>query len=482
VIRPAVVGHALGIFLFGLAGLMLIPLAVALPNAGDDPRPMLYGFLVTAAAGWALYLVPQPAQTDLSLREGFLLAVSVWVSAFTFGALPFWFSPYFPSFTDAYFEATSGFTTTGATVLDNMEVLSPSIQLWRLGSHWVGGMGILLLGIAILPLLGAGGMHLYRAEFSGSRSDKLKPRIAETALALWRIYVGLTLACYVALRLAGMGPFDALCHSFSSVGTGGFSTRTASIAAYGSAAIEYVVVVFMLLGGINFTRQYRLWVERQPRGFFRDPEVRAYLFLVAAATAVLAGWLASGGYGPGRAFRAALFQVSSVMTTTGYATEDYATWGPFPQLVLLGLMFVGGSTGSTSGGMKVARIVMLFKIAGRNLARLVQRRAVLPVRLGGQSLPENAIQAVLNFFYLAFLINFFAALLLAATGLDLVTSISAAAASMFNVGPGFGSVGPVEHYGHIPTFAKWVVIACMLAGRLEYFTALVIFTPAFWRK
>lgn len=482
-IRPALVANALGKFLLGLAAFMLIPLAYGLLAGGDDPRPLVYSFVVTAGAGAVVLFTAGPARGELSPREGFVLAASVWIGAFIFGALPFWLSPQFPTFTDAFFESTSGFTTTGATVLANVEALGPSIQLWRCGMHWVGGMGILLLVIAVLPLLGAGGVHLYRAEFSGATSEKLKPRVTETALSLWRIYVALTLVEYLALRLAGMGSFDAICHSFSTVATGGFSTRTASIGAFGSPLIEGIVIVFMILGGLNFTRQYRVWVEHRPRGFFRDAEVRAYLLFLAAGTVLAAVWLMAGsGYEPVRALRSAAFHVTAVMTTTGFVTEDFALWAPFAQLLLLALMFVGGSTGSTAGGLKVARIVVLFKVVGRELKRLIERRGVFAIRLGAQVVPETIIQNALNIVYLAFLVNFTAALLLAATGLDLLTAISAVAACMFNIGPGLGAVGPFAHYGHLPLFAKWVLAFCMFAGRLEFYTVLVLCTPAFWRK
>ncbi|HWQ52747.1 MAG TPA: potassium transporter TrkG [Bryobacteraceae bacterium] len=481
-IRAAVVGNALGKFLVGLALFMLVPLGVGLLE-GDDPRPMAWSCLITASAGLILTFAVRPGRAELSTREGFLLAVLVWIGAFAAGALPFWFSSHFPTFTDAFFESVSGFTTTGSTVLAKVEVLQPSVQLWRHGTHWFGGMGILLLVIAILPLLGAGGVHLYRAEFSGAKSEKLKPRITETAFSLWRIYVALTLAEYVALRLAGMGAFESACHSFSTLGTGGFSTRTASVAGFENPAIEYIIIVFMMLAGINFTRQYRLWVQREPRAFSRDPEVRAFLAIIAGASALVFGWLMlDTGYEPARALRTALFQVCAVLTTTGFVTDDFARWAPFPQLLLLSLMFIGGSTGSTAGGLKVARVLTLFKVVGRESKRLVERRGVFAVRLGGHVVPEDVIQSTLNIFYLAFAVNFAASLLLTATGLDLVTSISAVAASMFNVGPGLAAVGPAAHYGHLPAAAKWVLIFCMFAGRLEFYTVLVLCTPAFWRK
>lgn len=480
-IRPGLVANLLGKVLLGLAATMLLPLAVALFAANDDPRPLLWS-LLAAAAGGALAAV-RPRSAELSTREALLLTPLLWTVTCAFGALPFYFSAHCKSFTDAYFESVSGFTTTGATILPEVEVLTPSLQLWRCVTHWFGGMGILLLVIAVLPLVGAGGMHLYRAEFSGAKSDKLKPRITETALALWKIYVALTAAEFIALRLAGMDWLDAVCHSFATLGTGGFSTRTASIAGFNSPLVEYIIIAFMLLAGANFTRHYRLWVERRPRAFFLDPEIRSFgLFVAGSSALVCVQLMIHSGYGFGRALRSSLFQVSSIMTTTGFATDDFEHWAPFAQLLLLSLMFVGGCTGSTAGGLKVARIALMFQVVGRELKRLVQRRGVFAVRLGGQVVPESAIGAALNIFYLAFLVNFIASLLLAAAGLDILTSISAAAAAMFNIGPGLGTVGPSENYAHLPAFAKWVLVACMLAGRLEFYSALIIFTPTFWRK
>jgi trk system potassium uptake protein TrkH len=412
-----------------------------------------------------------------------MLVVATWLSAPLFGCLPFYFSTYFPTFTDAFFEAASGFTTTGATVLPQMEVLPRGLQLWRIFSQWLGGMGIVLLGIAILPLLGVGGMHLYRAEFSGAKSEKLKPRITETALSLWRIYLALTLVEYFALRWAGMGSFEALCHAFSTLGTGGFSTRTASIGGFGSPAVEYIVIVFMFLAGVNFARQYQLWVERRPRTFFFDVEVRTYVLVIGLATlAILISLVWQNGYPIEAGLRSALFQVTSIVTTTGFVTQDYEGWRPLPQLILLALMFSGGCTGSTAGGLKVSRMVLLLKVVMREFKRMVERRGVFAIRLGEQIVPEETIRSLLNLVYLAFLVNFLSCLLLAALGVDVLTSIAAVAASMFNIGPGLGGVGPADNYGHLPVLAKWILSGCMIAGRLEFYTALVVLTPAFWRK
>jgi trk system potassium uptake protein len=344
-------------------------------------------------------------------------------------------------------------------------------------------MGIILLGIAILPLVGIGGMELYRAEFSGARSDKLKPRIAETAKALWKIYVLFTAMEFVILRLAGMGRLDAACHAFSTMGTGGFSTRNASIESFGSPAIELIITLFMLIAGINFTLHYRLLVERRPSQFLRDVEVRTYLFLggfiTLVITAELLRWQLHSYFD---ALRFGLFQAVSIMTTTGFTSADFESWPPLAQLLLLAVMFVGGCAGSTAGGLKTGRIVLLTRVVGREFRRVVSPRGVFAIRMNRDLVAERTVQSLLNLVYLAFLIFFGSSILLAAVGVDVLTALAATAASMFNIGPGLGAVGPTDHYGNLPTFAKWVLIVCMLAGRLEFYTVLVLLTPVFWRK
>ncbi len=413
-----------------------------------------------------------------------MLVALVWVCACFFGGLPFLFSPHFDSLTDAVFEAASGFTTTGATILSDVEVVTGGLQLWRCFTHWLGGMGIVLLGIAILPLLGTGGMHMYRAEFSGAKSEKLKPRITETALSLWRIYFLLTVAEFLLLWLwGGMSPFEAACHSFSTLGTGGFSSRSASVGGFESPLIEWIIIVFMILAGINFTLHYRLWRQRQVKQFFSDVEVRAYLMILLVATlAITATLIFQTGYSPGEAFRAAAFQTSSIVTTTGFVTADFEQWMPFAQLLLLVLMFVGGCTGSTAGGLKVSRFLLLHRVVHRQFRLIVEPHGVFAIRLGGQVIPDTTVRVLLNLLFLAFAVFVSACLILAATGVDVLTSIGAVTASTFNIGPGLGDVGPVEHYGHFNPLVKWVLAFCMVCGRLEFFTALVVFTPSFWRK
>lgn len=475
--------HVAGVFLLLLAGAMALPAAWGWVIGAAGAGAMGQAALITAAAGAALAYWLKPPQTEINRREGILLTVLLWVAGCAFGAIPFLLTPAFESLTDAVFESVSGFTTTGATILPRVEVLPPVIQFWRHFTHWLGGMGVVLLTIAVLPLIGAGGMALYRAEFSGARSEKLAPRIAETALSLWKVYAGLSLLEYLLLRLAGMSAFEAACHTFSTLGTGGFSTRSESIGAFASPAVQYIIILFMLLAGINFTMHYRLWVRREGRRFFSDFEVRGYLLILGlAALASFAALQWSGRLSGEEALRAALFQAVSIGTTTGFATADYEQWPALTHALLLALMFVGGCTGSTAGGWKVARVLLLSKIVDRELKRTSSRRGVFAVRAGGETIPEAAIQGLLNLIYLSLFVFLVAMLIVSAAGVDLLTAVSSVAAAMFSIGPGFGTVGPAENYAHLPAVVKWTLSFCMIAGRLEFYTLVVVLTPGFWRK
>ncbi len=475
--------YVLAQFLVAFAMTMAIPLLYGWRTGDDKLEPLVYSLVITLATGVGLLLWLTKPEKELTQREGLLLVVATWLAVSLFGALPFLFAPQFTTFTDAVFESVSGFTTTGATILSDPAALSPAVQFWRCFSHWLGGMGIVLLGVAVLPLVGHGGMHLYRAEFSGATSEKLKPRITETAMALWKIYFAFTAVLYLALRAAGMNVFDALCHTFSTLGTGGFSNKAASVAAFESPLIEYILIVFMLSAGISFIQHYALLVQWRPLQVFRDVEIRGYLAMAAASTAAIAAVLIwQHGYDVERGIRSALFQVTAIISTTGFATDDFEAWVPLPQLILLSLMFVGGCTGSTAGGLKISRILLLAKVVDREFKRMVERRGVFAVRLGGRVIPEATVQSLLNLIYLALVVNFASCLLLAAMGVDVLTTISAVAAAMFSIGPGLGGVGPMENYGWLPTAAKWVLAGDMIAGRLEFYTVLVILTPAFWRK
>jgi trk system potassium uptake protein len=482
-IRLKVLTALLGRFLALFSASMLPVIALALVSETDDPRPLLYSFFLTAATGLAFVGISRGASraAEMSFREAVLLVLIVWTSGGFFGSLPFAFSGNFPSFTDALFESVSGLTTTGATILPDVEVLSPSVQMWRHLTHWLGGMGVVLLMIAVLPLIGFGTAQLYRAQFTGSKPEKLNPRFLETARSLWKLYVGFTLAEYVALRIAGMESFEAIAHSFSTMGTGGFSTRSASVGGFANPVIEYVIVLFMIVASINFARHYQLWVERRPRAFF-DIEVRAHLYIIAGATAIALCLLLLDGQRGEPAFRSALFQVTSIATCTGFATADFEQWRPGAQLLLLALMYIGGNTGSTSGGVKTFRVVLMTHVIRRQFKRLVEKRRVIALRVGGQVVPDEAAASVLSLVALAVLFNITASLLMTATGVDVLTSISAIPSAMANVGPALGTVGPAENYAHLPVSAKWILMITMLAGRLEFYSALIIFSPSFWRR
>ena len=473
----------LGHIILGISVCLIFPLGIALFSRDGGTTPLLSALLTGIILGGLAVITLRPARHEITRKEGVLLVVLAWMAAVIIGALPYWYSSYFSSFTDAFFESMSGYTTTGATILLDIEALPHSLLFWRALTHWLGGMGIIVLGIAILPLLGAGGTALYRAEFSGARSEKLKPRIAETAIALWKIYAGFTLLEYIALRFAGMTAFDSICHSFATMATGGFSTRAASIESFSSPLIEYIIIIFMIIAGFNFTIHYRFLVKRELKVFFRDSESTTYFIITLVATLGITLSLLFGmHYSGADSFRLALFQVVSIMTTTGFSSADFELWAPFAQFVLLALMFVGGCTGSTAGGMKVSRIMLLRQVVGREFRRMTERRGVFSVWKDGRAVPESTISSLLNLVYLAFIVNFAGCLVLTATGVDLMTSLTAVTASMFNIGPGFGDVGATDNYGHLPAIAKWVLSFCMLAGRLEFYTALVIFSRSFWRK
>lgn len=462
---------------------MLIPLGYGWVTESGGLEPLAYSAIITVLFGGGGLLYFRSKPKELNQRECLLMVVFIWLGVVSFGSLPFYLSPYFGSFTDAFFESVSGFTTTGATILIQVEVLPEALQFWRCFTHWLGGMGIVLLGIAVLPLLGNGGMQLYRAEFSGAKSERLTPRITETAFSLWKIYLALTVFSFISLWAAGMSAFDALCHAFSTAATGGFSTSTESIGGFNNPLIEMIVIVVMLLSGVSFVQHYHMWIERKPRQVLEDVEVRYYFLIVGSMTVLIGAILIfNDGYGVPRAFLSSLFQVVAILTTSGFVTDDYEAWHALPQLILLTLMFVGGCTGSTSGGMKTSRILLMARVVDREFKKMVERRGVFAVRLGGSVVPESTIQGLLNLVYLAFLVNFGSCLLLAAMGVDVMTAISAVAAAMFNVGPALGSVGPTENYAHLPSLAKWVLAGDMIAGRLEFYTVIVILTPAFWRK
>ncbi len=486
--RP--IQRIVGILLMLFSMTMLAPAVVSLAFADGALEAFVVAGLVIAGIGFAMWLPVAGSKRELRLRDGFMVVVLFWVVLSLSGALPFILIESQPmSVADAVFESVSGLTTTGATVMVGLDYLPESVALYRQLLQWLGGMGIIVLAVAILPMLGIGGMQLYRAETPGPMKDsKLAPRIAETARYLWYIYLGLTLACGLAYYAAGMGPFDALAHAFSTVAIGGFSTHDLSLGYFESAWVESVAIIFMAIAGINFALHYvvvahfssnPILLKLKP--YAGDEECRVYLgWLVGLGVVVSLVLLAtSATVGFGEAFRQGLFHTVSIATTTGFTTTDYSLWPSFLPVLLLFASFVGGCAGSTGGGLKVIRMLLLIKQGRREITRLIHPSAQLPIKIGGISLPSRVMDAVWGFF--AAYVALFSIMLLAlmATGLDQVTAFSAVAACLNNLGPGLGAVS--ANYGSISDTAKWILCVAMFLGRLEIFTLLVILSPSFWR-
>jgi trk system potassium uptake protein TrkH len=449
---------------------------------GYDFIPLLVSSIFTLVLGFITQLFTYKVDRSLGKREGYIIVSLVWVVFSLFGALPFVVSGAIPSFTDAFFETMSGFTTTGASILNDIEAVPKGLLFWRSMTHWLGGMGIIVLSIAILPMLGIGGMQLFAAEVPGPTTDKLHPRIKETAKRLWIIYVIFTTAETVLLILGGMGLYDAVNHSFATMATGGFSTKQASLAYWDSSYIHYVVAIFMFIAGTNFTLSY-FAMHFKFRKVWQNEEFRYYLGFTLGFSILIAVVLSVfSHHGFSIAFRDSLFQVVSIMTTTGFVTADYLSWLPFISIIIFMLMFFGGSAGSTGGGMKIVRVVMLLKNSVLELRRLVHPNAVIPVRLNKRAIPAPIVTNVLAFVVFYMLITISSTIVMSIMGYDLDTSIGAVAATLGNIGPGIGKVGPMDNFAHIPSFGKWFLSFLMLLGRLELFTVLVLFSPGFWRK
>jgi len=462
---------------------MLLPLGFSLYFGDGDHWAFVISIGVNLLAGLAAYLAGRGQNGELRHREGFAIVALGWITFALFGSLPFLFSGVLSQPIDAIFETMSGYTTTGATVLTQIEGLPRGILFWRSLTHWFGGMGVLVLATAILPFLGVGGMQLFRAEAPGPTTDRLTPRIASTAKLLWMVYLLLSLVETILLVIGEMSLYEALCHTFATMATGGFSTRDASIAAFDSVYIECVLILFMFLAGTSFSLHYRLLSERDWRGFWKDEEFRFYGIVVLGCTlfVTLNLVLQSGGK-IGSSLRGAVFQVISITTTTGFCTEDFDLWPSFSKLILLMLMFVGGCAGSTGGAMKHVRVLILLKHGLREIRRLIFPGAVLPLRVSGRAVPNEVVTNVLGFFLLYMLVFVVATLLVAVHGVGFVTSFASVAATLGNIGPGFNGVGAVQNYAHLPPLVKVILTICMLIGRLEIYTVLVLFVPRFWKK
>ena len=466
---------------FGLA--MIIPLGVGLYYRDQSVAPLLKSMGITVFSGLALHLIFRSGKAEvISQREGMAIVAIGWTVVGLLGALPFYFDNGFNSFVDAAFESVSGFTTTGASILTHIEAVSKGLLFWRSFIQWLGGMGIIVLSVAILPFLGVGGMQLYKAEVPSPVPDKLKPRIRDTAMILWKVYALISLLQTVLLLLGGMSLFDALCHTFTTMPTGGFSTQNASIAHFDSIYFDCVFIFSMLMAGINFSLHYQ-FLKGKPLVFWQDAECRFFLGAALLLTLIVTINLYGSVYANvGNALRFGAFQVVSIITTTGFATADYELWPAMSQLIILLCMFIGASAGSTGGGMKCLRIMLCFKYCYRELFSLIHPRAIAPIKIGGKTVPDDVMRSVVGFLALYMGLFALSSVALAGLGVDFTTSFAAIAASIGNIGPGFGMVGPLDNYAHIPDLGKWLLIWCMLLGRLEIFTVIILVVPEFWRK
>ncbi|GGX94321.1 Trk system potassium uptake protein [Litchfieldella qijiaojingensis] len=477
-----VILRILGLLLMLFSLTLVPPILISLLFRDGAWEGFAIALSITIATGGVFYLPNRLARKELRTRDGFLIAALFWTVLGLFGALPLMFEgTYALSPTDAVFESFSGLTTTGATVITGIDFLPESIRYYRQQLQWLGGMGIVVLAVAILPTLGVGGMQLYRTEIPGPLKDyKLTPRITETAKALWYIYASITLLCIVSYWLAGMNWFDAVGHGFSTVAIGGFSTYDASIGHFDSAAIELICVVFMIISAMSFSLHFAAWREKRLTQYLKDPEARFLLLFLAGLSliTVTSLWLTST-YTDTLGLRHGLFQVVSIATTSGFGVADFSTWPGALPLLLFVTAFVGGCSGSTGGGIKVIRIILILKQGVREVLRLIHPNAVFSVKIGKVSVPDGVAQAVWGFFS-AYVMLFFLMLLgVMATGVDQVTAWSTVASALNNLGPALGDA--TSHYGNMPTQAKWILVLAMLLGRLEIFTVLVLFTPAFWK-
>lgn len=474
----------LGILLSLFSISMLPAAAVSLYYQDGSVNAFMDAFLLLLVTGVIFWFPARNHRKELKIRDGFIVVVMFWITLGISGALPFFLTEVPKmSFTDAVFESMSGLTTTGATVLTGLDTLPEAVLFYRQFLQWLGGMGIVVLAVAILPLLGVGGMQLYRAETPGPMKDaKLTPRITETAKALWYIYLAITVACALALRWAGMSWFDAVGHSFATVSLGGYSTHDASVGFFNSATIEMIMVGFMLLAGMNFSLHFLAWRSRTVRYYWADAELRTYVLILAVISIVTSFYLYfTHTFGtPWVAIHHGIFQTVSLATSAGFTTTNFYQWPSFLTILLLMASFVGGCGGSTGGGMKVIRVMLLFKQGYREVLRLIHPNAVFAIKVNNKVLPTKVIGAVWGFFAMYVFCFSIMQLFLMATGLDIITSFSAVTACINNMGPGLGEVG--ANFSSINSPAKWVLCFAMLLGRLEIFTLLVVLTPAFWRR
>lgn len=471
----------------GFIGLfMIIPLFYAIFNHEPTVGSFLISFLSLSASGFLIYFILKFKQKEnernLSIREGFLIVTFAWIVTILSGTIPYYISGAIPNFTDAFFETASGFTTTGSSILTDIEKLPLSMLLWRSLTHWIGGVGIVVIAISVMPILGVAGMQLFKAETPGPSTDKLTPRVKETARIIGFVYVLITAIILVLYLICGMPMFDAVCHAFGTIATGGFSPKNASIGFYHSPIIEYAVIFGMFISAVNFSLHYSA-LKGSFKSYFKSEELKWFITVITISSIVIALFLLiQNGEKIDDAFRHSLFYVVSLVSTTGFGTVDYEKWSYGSQLLLITLMYLGGMAGSTSGGIKQVRFVIVMKLIYAEIKKHIHPQAIIPVRINGQAVDRKIAVNILIFTLFYALVSVLAVIILGFSGVDVATSIGAVAATINGVGPGIGLVGPVENFATLPAVAKWVLCGCMLLGRLEIFTILVLFAPAFWRK
>ncbi|VDB00100.1 Trk potassium uptake system protein TrkH [Olavius algarvensis spirochete endosymbiont] len=485
-IRFIPVLHVVSLLLLIISFFMLAPLGIAIYN-DNMASTRAFGITIVCTVVfcsllWWLTRSKNGLRHQLRTREGFLMVTASWIAVSAVGAIPFVLSGAITSYTDAFFETISGFTTTGASVLTAIETAPKSILFWRSLTHWLGGMGIVVLTVAILPFLGVGGVQLVRAESPGPTLDKIAPRITQTAKILWFLYLGFTVLETVLLMAGGMNLFDALTHTFGTLATGGFSTRDASVGAYNSGFIDWVIIAFMIIAGTNFALFYKL-SRGNLRDIFRNTEFKTYVLVIISSVLIITLVLLKVYGDFGKSLRYAGFQAVSIITTTGFATADFDMWPMAAKGVLLLLMFVGGCSGSTGGGPKVIRVVTLVKLALKEMRYMSRPRGIFRVHINGEPIKKNFLYSVSGFFVLYLLCLLFVTVVVSIFGAgDITTAFSTALVTVGNIGPGFASIGPTMNYAFYPPFVKWVLSVAMLAGRLEVYTVLILLTPSFWRR
>lgn len=478
----SIVFKTIGLLLMVFSLTQLPPLLVDFIYQQNEAQSFITAFLLTLLSGFILWAPFRNTKKDFRIREGVLVVVSFWFVLSLFATIPFLLSESLRmSFSDAFFESMSGLTTTGATVLAGLDDLPKAILYYRQQLQWLGGMGIIVLAVAILPMLGVGGMELYHAESSGISKERLTPKLTQTAKALWKIYISFTIVCALGYYLAGMDAFDAIGHSYSTVAIGGFSTHDASIGYFNSSAIESVAIIFMFLAGINFSLHFFVWQKKNAFAYSQDSEFKTYLFILLSTTVVVGAYLFDSGYYPSvsESARQALFQTVSIATTTGFASTDYSQWPFILPMLLIFASFIGACAGSTGGGIKVVRVLLMFKLAMKEIKKFIHPNAHINIKLNQRSVAEKTLVSVWGFFSLYVIAFIIILIALMFTGLDQITAFSATAASINNLGPGLGEVA--ANYGGISDSAKWILSFSMLLGRLEILTLMALMHKAFWR-